>query len=109
MKKGKDSRPYLRACERYFYLKPNRFPSERTKILWALGFFDGENAQLWAESYERKLFKHEKYADWNFFKAKLRRIFDLADEDVDALTKIEEWQYKGDIMNYLDRLKFLNE
>src|SRR5436190_6927139 len=90
-------------------LKPNRFPSERTKILWALGFFEGDKAQLWAQSYETKLFKHEKYADWNFFKAKLSRTCDLADEDVDALTKMEEWQYKGDIMSYLDRLKFLNE
>jgi hypothetical protein len=109
MKKGKDYRAFLRGCERFINLKIHRFPSEKNKILWALGFLDGEKAQIWAESYETKMSKHTRYKDWEFFKAKLRQECDLAEEDVDSITKMEEWSYKGDITTYIDKLKFLND
>ena len=45
MKRGRDFRPYVDSCERYMKLRFNRFPSERSRILWAIGYLQGERAQ----------------------------------------------------------------
>ena len=52
---------------------------------------------------------YERYVDWSYFKAKLRKEYDLAEEDVEATTKMEQLQYKNDIGAYIDELQFLNE
>jgi len=52
---------------------------------------------------------YERYVDWSYFKAKLRKECDLAEEDVEATTKMEQLQYKNDIGAYIDELQFLNE
>ena len=95
MKKGQDFRPYLDGCERYIRLKINRFPLEESKILWALGFLEGDKAQTWSRSYEQKMYQpeHDEYVEWSFFKFKLRKQCNLAEEDVRAAAKMKEWTY----------------
>ena len=111
MKKGKDFRPYLEGCERYIRLKINRFQTEEAKILWALGFLEGDKAMTWARSYETRMYQdsYERYVDWGYFKAKLRKECDLAEEDVEATVKITNLTYNNDIGAYIDQLQFLNE
>src|SRR5436190_367589 len=102
MRRGADVRPYLEGCETYIRLKSNRFPCEEAKILWALGFLEGEKAKNWARSYRRKMYRLDEYMSWSFFKSKLRQQCDLAEEDVKATTKMREWTYHGDIETYVD-------
>jgi len=111
MKKGKDFRPYLEGCERYIRLKINRFQTEEAKILWALGFLEGDKAMTWARSYETRMYQdsYERYVDWGYFKAKLRKECDLAEEDVEATVKMTNLAYNNDIGAYIDQLQFLNE
>ncbi|PYK08294.1 MAG: hypothetical protein DME65_14250 [Verrucomicrobia bacterium] len=70
MRRGADVRPYLEGCETYIRLKSNRFPCEEAKILWALGFLEGEKAKNWARSYRRKMYRLDEYMSWSFFKSK---------------------------------------
>src|SRR5947209_3802691 len=53
--------------------------------------------------------EHERYVTWDFYKAKLQSACDVAEGDTDALRKMQNMKYKGDIIAYLDRLRFLNE
>ena len=111
MKRGKDFRPYVEGCELYMELRPNQFPSARIKILWAMGFLEGERAQNWARNYRSKMgsSQHGKYISWKFFKSKLQKACDVAEGDTDALRKMQNAKYKGDIEAYVDKVKFLNE
>src|SRR5947208_10233878 len=86
MKKGKDFRLYLEGCERYIRLKINRFQTEKVKILCTLRFLEGDKAMTWAQSYETRMYQdsYERYIDWGYFKAKLRKECDLVEEDVEA-------------------------
>jgi len=54
-------------------LQSNHFSSEQARILWAIGFLEGEWAQNWARSYQSKIraLEHERYVTWDFYKAKL--------------------------------------
>ena len=87
-------------------LRSNCFPSEWVRILWAMGFLEGERAQNWARSYRSKMRapEHERYVTWDFYKAKLQSACDVAEGDTDALRKMQNTKYKGDIVAYLDRL-----
>ena len=76
-----------------------------------MGFLEGERAQNWACSYRSKMraSEHERYVTWDFYKAKLQSACDVAEGDTDALRKMQNTKYKGDIMAYLNQLRFLNE
>jgi len=106
MKKGKDFRPYLEGCERYIHLKINRFQTKEAKILWALGFLEGDKAMTWARSYETRMYQdsYERYVDWGYFKAKLRKECDLMEEDVEAIVKMMNFAYNNNIRAYIDQL-----
>jgi hypothetical protein len=53
--------------------------------------------------------QHGKYISWKFFKSKLQKACDVAEGDTDALRKMQNAKYKGDIEAYVDKVKFLNE
>ena len=36
---------------------------------------------------------YNEYVEWSFFKSKLRKQCDLAEEDVRAAAKMKEWTY----------------
>ena len=52
---------------------------------------------------------YERYVDWGYFKAKLRKECDLVEEDVEATVKMTNLTYNNDIGAYIDQLQFLNE
>ena len=52
---------------------------------------------------------YERYVNWRYFKAKLRKECDLMEEDVKAMVKIMNLMYNNDIGAYIDQLQLLNE
>ena len=53
--------------------------------------------------------EHERYVTWDFYKAKLQSACNVAEGDTNTLRKMQNMKYKGDIVAYLNQLRFLNE
>ena len=107
----RDHRSFVSACERYIRLRSNRFPTEESKILWALAYLKGEKAERFADRYERIMYQpgKEKYMHWTYFKNVLAKYAESGERDVNAAKAMHELQYNGDIEAYIDKLQYLNE
>jgi hypothetical protein len=73
MKRGQDYRPYVEGCELYMRLQSSRFPTEEHRVLWAMGFLQGDRATEWARAYRRRMKKDPHYVSWRVYKSRLQR------------------------------------
>ena len=107
----RDHRSFISACEHYIRLRSNQFPTEESKILWALAYLKGEKAERFANRYERIMYQpgKEKYMHWTYFKNVLAKYAESGERDVNAAKAMHELQYNGDIEAYIDKLQYLNE
>ena len=108
----KDHRSFISACERYIRLRSNRFPTEESKILWALAYLKGEKAERFADRYERYMYqpsKAERYTNWAYFKNTVAKYAESGEKDMNAAKAMHELQYNRDIEAYIDKLQYLNE
>jgi hypothetical protein len=61
MKRGEDYRSYVEDCECYMNLQASRFSTVKHRIIWAMGYLQGDRATEWARSYRRRMAKKERY------------------------------------------------
>jgi hypothetical protein len=52
--------------------------------------------------------KEERYRSWRAYKSRLQRDSRVSEEDVDALRKMRDVKYRGDIQEYVSRMKLLD-
>jgi hypothetical protein len=109
MKRGEDYRPYVEGCECYMDLQASRFPTEKHRIIWAMGYLQGDRATEWARFYRRRMAKEERYRSWRAYKSRLQRDSRVSEKDVDALRKMRDVKYRDDIQEYVRRMKLLNQ
>lgn len=111
MERGSDYRPYIRGCERYIRLRGHRFPTEESKVMWAIGFLTGDRGNTFGEEYEEKCFglQGARYCQWDQYKRTVIKACESGAEGIEAIQKMEDWEYRGDMGAYIDKLQYYNK
>ena len=87
---------FLTSCQTYMRLCSDSFPSEQTKITWALSYMKSGRALKWAErifQWEEKNGGYPRFLDWEEFRKDFRKDFCPAHSDVAAINKLEFTNY----------------
>ena len=99
---------FLTSCQTYMRLCSDSFPSEQTKITWALSYMKSGRALKWAErifQWEEKNGGYPRFLDWEEFRKDFRKDFCPAHSDVAAINKLESTNYyqkTRSVDDYLD-------
>src|SRR6201996_4727689 len=100
---------FLTSCQTYMRLCSDSFPSEQTKITWALSYMKSGRALKWAErifQWEEKNGGYPRFLDWEEFRKDFRKEFCPAHSDIAAINKLESTNYyqkTRSVDDYLDK------
>jgi hypothetical protein len=110
MERDEDYRPYLRGCRRFIDLQPSRFPTEQSKIRWAISFLEGDKASTWGNAYEQAMMANEGgyRNNWTVFEEALVEHCSSPFDEQRAVRQMYNWKYKGDVVAYIDKMKYYN-
>jgi len=85
----KKADPFLRALKLNIAIRPNSFPTDQTKILYALSYMQGGSAGDWASNYTRAILDGDSpFPDWETFCTRFERAFGDADREAHARQRL---------------------
>jgi len=90
-----DHRPFIRACERFIRLRQNWFPTEESKILWALSYLKGSKGNRFTEKYEHQMLsmKYAHFLNWRHFVSMVAKYSKEGEVDVDHTRAMRDLRY----------------
>ncbi len=80
-------RPFLTKCSLYFSLQPSSFPTEESKVAFAITLLSGR-AALWGTTVWDN--KHQCVSSFQVFSSELRKVFDRAASEREAARILAE-------------------
>jgi hypothetical protein len=88
-------RAFLNSCELYIGLAPNQFPSDDSKIYWALSYMKGDRAARFTDRTMRYARDHGSlpYASWTSFRKEFVQLFCPKNEMQTARMRLETSKY----------------
>jgi len=99
---------FLYSCRTYIRLRPDSFPDDQTKIVWALSYMKAGRAAKWAARvfrWEEENPRSYKFVDWEDFSKEFKEEFCPLHADVAAINRLEStsyFQHKRSVDEYLD-------
>jgi hypothetical protein len=81
----KKADPFLHVLKLNIAIQPNPFPSDQTKILYALSYMQGGSAGDWASNYTCAILDGDSpFPDWETFCTCFEAVFSDADQEAHA-------------------------
>jgi Zinc knuckle/Retrotransposon gag protein len=88
-----DVRSFQTACYLYIIAKPDEFPTEKSKMIWALSYLQGGTAQKWRETVVLEMMEGvSTYETYEEFQAELKKNFGDPNEQDSRIFEITTMQ-----------------